>query len=352
MAEMVGVVAAAVQLSAACLSILDFISKVKGGSSALREYQERLGQVRSLCVEISTNPLLQTPEVKSITCSLLRVVDASDIRGLIENKRLRLPFIFLFQERKIAEVCTALDRKASFLALLINHLQAQALYHLQNTIDGITTPATSSPSTSISVQGSMSPAQQSPVSPSTTATSEPPSPTFDSVQLPSTNAGHKVQREKLNVTTTFLPDEYSETFTRPQETLEAAQLPSKEDILDCLDIALGIRSKVPAHVVAVGNTTYGGGHQYLGRTVITTSNDPESLPNIVPDATTIVCAASINQGGDQHIGRTTIHNGRQAVMPSGGEDILIKNKVIPGFVRGNYRLGTQFIGNISKQAEY
>ncbi|KAG9254536.1 uncharacterized protein F5Z01DRAFT_636611 [Emericellopsis atlantica] len=137
MAEVVGVIAAAAQLAATCLSLVELARKIKGGSSSLRNYQKQLQDTRDLSQAISQNPLLQTPEVEVYIFSLLTLVNEHDLQPLFRRGRFYRSWSFMLKDRELSEISTSLERHKTHLSLIIHNLQAQAIHHIQADIKDI-----------------------------------------------------------------------------------------------------------------------------------------------------------------------------------------------------------------------
>ncbi|KAH7176445.1 hypothetical protein EDB81DRAFT_875254 [Dactylonectria macrodidyma] len=134
MAEIVGVAATATQLAVMCGSLLDLMKKIKGGSSALKRYDQQLNELRSVSEFISKNPLLQTPEVGSHTQNLLDIIDDNSLSYLLERGRFVRTLGFLHREKDLLEAFSSLERHKANLSLLIEGIQSKALYQIQNDI--------------------------------------------------------------------------------------------------------------------------------------------------------------------------------------------------------------------------
>lgn len=131
MAEIIGAVAAAAQLSAACLSLIDFTKRIKGASSTLRKYHEQLQELRSLSDNISRNPLLQTGEVESHTRNLLSILSQNNLGPLLRKGRFLRTLYFLHQDRAISNLFSDLEKQKATLSLIINDIQSRALHQIQ-----------------------------------------------------------------------------------------------------------------------------------------------------------------------------------------------------------------------------
>ncbi|CRK22054.1 hypothetical protein BN1708_013286 [Verticillium longisporum] len=94
MAEVIGIVAAAFQLAAACMRLMETIKTIKGSSKTLKEYQKQLQDLRNLSATIGQNPILQTAEVNAHTQSLLVLINT------IEKRKTSLSLVILSIEAK------------------------------------------------------------------------------------------------------------------------------------------------------------------------------------------------------------------------------------------------------------
>jgi hypothetical protein len=140
MAEAFGVVAGASQLATTCVSLINLMKKIKGGSSSLQNYQQKLEEVRNLSKAISENPLLQTAEVEVCTFALLSVVHKNGLETVLDKPRFLQSISFLHRERQLSEAFQAIEREKSSLALVIHNLQARALHHIQTNMSSFNNP--------------------------------------------------------------------------------------------------------------------------------------------------------------------------------------------------------------------
>lgn len=131
MAEVVGVVAAAVQLATASLSLLEMTRKIKGASRTLQNYHNHFQELHSLSNSISENPLLQTPEIGSCTESILSIVKANNLASLIQKKRWHHAWAFISRDKDLQDTFVILEQRKATLSLVIEHLQAKALHNIQ-----------------------------------------------------------------------------------------------------------------------------------------------------------------------------------------------------------------------------
>lgn len=145
MAEIVGVAASATQLAVMCVSLLDLMKKIKGGSSTLKRYHQQLNELRSVSESISTNPLLQTPEVESHTQTLLAIIDDNSLSHLLRKGRLLRTLGFLHKERDLLDSFSSLERHKTNLSLLIEDIQARTLHQIQSDIKVIVNMSSSHP---------------------------------------------------------------------------------------------------------------------------------------------------------------------------------------------------------------
>jgi hypothetical protein len=137
MAETFGVIAGASQLAMTCLSLIDLMKKIKGGPSALQNYQQKLEEVRNLSEAISENPLLQIPEVEVYTFALLSVVHNNGLKDILDKPRFLQSISFLHRQRQLSEAFQAIEREKSSLALVIHNQQARALHQMQSNMNRV-----------------------------------------------------------------------------------------------------------------------------------------------------------------------------------------------------------------------
>lgn len=131
MAEVLGVVAAATQLTATCLAMMELTTSIKGGASAVRGFQKQLQELQSLADNISYNPLLQTPEVELHTRNLLAVLSHNNFDSLLQKRRVVRALLLLQQDRAITTFFEQLERRKTALCLVINDIQSRTLHQIQ-----------------------------------------------------------------------------------------------------------------------------------------------------------------------------------------------------------------------------
>lgn len=130
MAEVVGVVAAAAQLTTVCLSLLDSTKRIKSAPATLRRYQVQLEDIQHISLHITQNPLLQTLEVESQTRSILALVEESSLTLFTGKGRLSQFWTLIRQERSLLESFNTLERHKTSLLLVIDSIQASALHRI------------------------------------------------------------------------------------------------------------------------------------------------------------------------------------------------------------------------------
>jgi len=130
MAEIIGVVASAVQITTCCGSILEFLRKIKVGSSTLRLYQQQLQELRGILESISRNPLLQTEEIATYTRSILTTIYDSDLQSLQRKRRIYRTWDYIWKDRDLVELFCVLEKKKTALLLCIEDVQAKTLHDI------------------------------------------------------------------------------------------------------------------------------------------------------------------------------------------------------------------------------
>ncbi|EWZ78915.1 hypothetical protein FOXG_22719 [Fusarium oxysporum f. sp. lycopersici 4287] len=140
MAEILGVAASAIQLSQACLSVLDMMKKMKRGRSTLKKYREQLQELETLSTSISESELLQTPEIGAKTNALLLTIKDNCLASLQTRRRLSLAFDLWYREQDIIDIFVDLERQKSSLSLTIELVQSKALSEIQTDIRAMSPP--------------------------------------------------------------------------------------------------------------------------------------------------------------------------------------------------------------------
>ncbi|QPC78314.1 hypothetical protein HYE68_009066 [Fusarium pseudograminearum] len=134
MAEIIGVAASALQLGAACCSLIDILRKIKGCATVLKQYYDQLQELRDLSTSIYGNPLLQTPEIGTQTKALLSTINDNCINSLLRKGKLLRAWGFLYREQDLLDIFVTLERQKSTLSLAIHQIQSKALYQIQTDI--------------------------------------------------------------------------------------------------------------------------------------------------------------------------------------------------------------------------
>ncbi|KAM0350327.1 hypothetical protein ACHAP4_009892 [Fusarium culmorum] len=138
MAEIIGVAASALQLGAACCSLIDILRKIKGCATVLRQYYDQLQVLQNLSTSICENPLLQTPEIGTQTKALLSTINDNCINYLLRKGKILRAWGFLYREQDLLDIFVTLERQKSTLSLAIHQIQSKALYQIQTDIKRMT----------------------------------------------------------------------------------------------------------------------------------------------------------------------------------------------------------------------
>lgn len=134
MAEVLGAVAAAAQLTATCLALIELTKGIKRRSSTLRNYQDQLAQLNHLSVNISNNPLLQTKDIELHTRSIISLLSQHTLQSPPKKNRASQILLFFTQERSIARLFGDLERHKTTLSLIINEIQSGALHEIKSNL--------------------------------------------------------------------------------------------------------------------------------------------------------------------------------------------------------------------------
>lgn len=131
MAEVLGVVGVAAQLSSICFSLIERLKKIKGASSTLQKYHNQLQELSFISDCISNNPLLQTPEINRLTESLVSLIRQTCLANILKRHRLVRVFFLVQNESDLARTFQALERQKLSLCLSIEQVQARTLHQIQ-----------------------------------------------------------------------------------------------------------------------------------------------------------------------------------------------------------------------------
>lgn len=140
MAEVIGIIAAAFQLAGACMRLLETIRKIKGSSKTLKRYQNQLQDLRDLSATITQNPILQTPEVKAHTQSLLALISEHNFETLLRKPRLLRNLQFLNTQRELLDIFDTIEKGKTSLSLVILSIQAKALDQIRVDVKSMAKP--------------------------------------------------------------------------------------------------------------------------------------------------------------------------------------------------------------------
>jgi hypothetical protein len=134
MAEILGAVAAAAQLTATCLALMEITKRIKTRSSTLENYQKQLLQLQHISESISSNPLLQTPEIELHTRNIISLLSEHNLEPSLKRHRVSQIILFFSQDRTISRLFIDLERQKANLSLVINEVQSRALHQIQSNI--------------------------------------------------------------------------------------------------------------------------------------------------------------------------------------------------------------------------
>lgn len=137
MAEVLGVVGVAAQLSSICFSLIDRLKDIKGASSTLQKYHNQLQQLSFVSDSILNNPLLQTPEIIILTESLVSLIRQTRLADILKRHHLVRVFFLVQKESDLAKIFQALERQKLSLCLSIEQVQAKTLHQIQVDVGAI-----------------------------------------------------------------------------------------------------------------------------------------------------------------------------------------------------------------------
>ncbi|KAL2208251.1 hypothetical protein CC79DRAFT_819050 [Sarocladium strictum] len=134
MAEILGAVAAAAQLTVTCLALMEITKRIKARTSTLENYQKQLLQLQYISESISSNPLLQTPEIELHTRNILSLLSEHNLEPSLKRHRVSQIILFFSQDRAISRLFIDLERQKANLTLVVNEVQSRALHQIQSSI--------------------------------------------------------------------------------------------------------------------------------------------------------------------------------------------------------------------------
>lgn len=137
MAEVLGAVAAAAQLTATCLALIDLTKRIKSRSSTLKSYRDQLLQLHALSDSIACNPLLQTPEVELHTRNIISLLSHQTLEASLRKGLVLQTLLFFTQERIISRLFIDLERHKTTLSLVINDIQSRTLHQIQDSLSNM-----------------------------------------------------------------------------------------------------------------------------------------------------------------------------------------------------------------------
>lgn len=131
MAEVMGVMSAAAQLTTLCCSLLRVLKNIKEAPLTLQNYGLQLQDLSLLSSSISRNPLLQTGEVETLTQSIHFLISQANLTFVLKKHKIVRVLYFLCNERALLDTLSAVERQKLSLCLSIEQIQSQALYDIR-----------------------------------------------------------------------------------------------------------------------------------------------------------------------------------------------------------------------------
>ncbi|UNI24507.1 hypothetical protein JDV02_010247 [Purpureocillium takamizusanense] len=135
MAEVVGVVSAAVQLGQLCLSISSHIHGLKKSTKTLENYNRELTEVSQLSDLITKNPSLQTPEVERYTKTLLELIQQTGLATILGKQWLTRAFFLLHKQQDLNNAISAVERQKTSLLLYMDDVTLQKVQQINVNIN-------------------------------------------------------------------------------------------------------------------------------------------------------------------------------------------------------------------------
>lgn len=133
MAEALGAVAAAAQLTSSCLSLFELLQRSLRAESILQGYLVHVKELYSISESIQLNPSLQTHQVEDCTKAIIKTITESKIVTTLKKKkknRVLRACTLAFKQRELTEFLQSLESKKSILVLCIANKQSLVLRKL------------------------------------------------------------------------------------------------------------------------------------------------------------------------------------------------------------------------------
>lgn len=129
--EVLGAAAAISQFLVQLIATVGLAKKLKGASNSLRQYQERLNDLKLLCEVIRNNPALDTEKVQKETQSILDIIKTHKyVPNLLEKGSFRRAITFILKEQSFGDLFATLEDKKTTLSLVVLSINSLALHDI------------------------------------------------------------------------------------------------------------------------------------------------------------------------------------------------------------------------------
>ncbi|KAH8807361.1 hypothetical protein F5884DRAFT_856943 [Xylogone sp. PMI_703] len=135
MAEVLGVVAAAAQLTGYCNALCEIVQKIKNSTSTLQYYQSQINGLRNIARTIENNQLYcDNKEIVSRTFGIIEALEEFDCSAYLRRCRLYHIWAALHKNRKLEGLFQRLEEEKSSLSLCILSVHASTLHEINSNI--------------------------------------------------------------------------------------------------------------------------------------------------------------------------------------------------------------------------
>jgi hypothetical protein len=131
MAEVLGVVAAAMQLGELALKTCQALQAFRGYRGKMRDYEKQINELTIISKTIQTNPLLHTDEIQTAVHAILVILAENPVQLLLVRKHpVRQAINCIFLPKAWENLSESIAERKSTLSLCILQVQSSALHQI------------------------------------------------------------------------------------------------------------------------------------------------------------------------------------------------------------------------------
>jgi len=138
MAEVLGIIASAVQLANYCAGIWNLTQDLRTSTSTLLRYQGLLEELQELSKSIINNEAFHTSDISSLVTSILNtVLTITDLTTLLKRPFIFRALVFLNEKKDIFSAFEVIEKKKSSLSLHMQIIQAEVLHDIRSSLSNM-----------------------------------------------------------------------------------------------------------------------------------------------------------------------------------------------------------------------